>query len=180
MSKLRTITILIISILLLSGCGGNSKYLLKPHGYTFLTQAPQEGTPGFRLGWYHGCESGFGSQFGGEFFMAFYTWQRDQDLIIKNPDIAKIKAKYEKELPIDWNNPEEIKKNLSDYKKVFWHAHSFCRHTALGTHQASASPGNNVYEPPLPGEQHFKPGGHNLSNIYSFKAGHHSGFLSWW
>lgn len=39
---------------------------------------PKDGTPGYKLGWIHGCESGLGTQFGGAIYQSFYTWKRDR------------------------------------------------------------------------------------------------------
>ena len=80
---------------------------------------PKNGSPGFKLGWIHGCESGLGSQFGGAFFMSFYSWKRDPDIASVDPNITRIRARYKKELKdVNWDNPAEVKKNLSDYNSV--------------------------------------------------------------
>ena len=180
LNKIKIISAILTIMLLISSCGYDNWY--KPHGWTFK-QAPKEGTPGFKLGWKHGCESGFGTQFGGQFYMAFYKWERDSDLIVQNPDIQKIRAKYAKELPINWNNPAEIKKNLSDYKNVFWHAHAFCRHSALGTHHTSGTlEQGGSWEPTLPGSVRYSPGGseaHTIGNVWSFRGRGNSN-LSYW
>ena len=66
-------------------------------GFIFR-HAPKEGSPGFRLGWMHGCESGLGTQFGGAIYQSFYSWKRDVDIASSNPDYKKIKNRYKKEL----------------------------------------------------------------------------------
>ena len=70
----------------------------KPQGYFIFRQAPKEGSPGFKLGWIHGCESGMGTQFGGTMYMTFYTWKKDPDISSSSPDINKIRNRYKKEL----------------------------------------------------------------------------------
>lgn len=111
---------------------------------------PKGGTPGFELGWKHGCESGLGTQFGGAIFMTFYTWHKDPDIVKFNKtpeDIARIRERYKKELAnVNWNNPAEVSKNFSDYNTIFWPAHGFCRHYALGQLQ------NAGMTPPIPGD----------------------------
>ena len=97
---------------------------------------PKGGSPGFQLGWIHGCESGLGSQYGGGLFMYFYTWSRDPDITSVNPDINKIRRRYKKELAgVDWNNRDNINKNFGDYNAIFWNAHGFCHSSILGVLQ---------------------------------------------
>lgn len=123
---------------------------------------PKGGSPGYDLGWIHGCQSGAGSQFGGSFFKSFYTWARDPDLTTTKPDIAKIRKRYgSKELKkVNWNDPVDIKKNLADYNAVFWDAHFACRQIVLGTLQMAGM------DPVLPGKVRYDPGAHNLGSVY--------------
>jgi hypothetical protein len=144
----------------LSGCG---PYWYKPDGKIFTTM-PQGGTPGFELGWKHGCESGLSTQFGGAFFQSFYTFKKDPDIMSVNPDLEKIRRRYIKELPINWNDPEEVKKNLSDYKRIHPAAYAYCKHTILGTMQSSAM------EPPLPGDTRWDPAKADIGNVYRIDA----------
>ncbi len=151
----------ILVILSFTGC---SKNYYKPMGYIF-SKMPKGGSPGFELGWTHGCESGLGSQFGGAIYESFYTWKRDPDITSANPNITKIRERYKVELRgINWNDPEDIKKNLSDYNTIFWGAHYFCRQSVLGTVQAAAM------TPPLPGQTRYDPGAHSIGNIWKLNA----------
>lgn len=150
--------IALLLLLSLSSCVAN---WWKPQGYRIFRQMPKGGSPGYELGWIHGCESGLGTQFGGALYMTFYSWKRDVDIISSTPDIPKIRSRYKKELrKVDWNNPADIKKNFSDYKKVFWAAHIFCRHSALGALQSADM------APPNPGETRYDPTAHHLGSIY--------------
>jgi hypothetical protein len=147
----------IILIFTLTSCYPN---WYKPMGHLFR-QMPKGGTPGFELGWIHGCESGLGSQFGGAIYMNFYSWKRDPDLIVSNPDYQKIRKKYRKELrKVNWNNTQEVKRNLSDYTSIFWGAHTFCHHAVLGILQSADM------TPTLPGEERYNPGAHSIGNIW--------------
>jgi hypothetical protein len=149
--------ILLIAVFFLSGCYKN---WYKPSGFVFR-HAPKNGSPGMRLGWEHGCESGLGSQFGGPFYMTFYTWKKDVDIASSNPNIELIRKRYRKELKdVKWDNPADVKKNLSDYKSVFWIGHAFCRHTVLETLQEADM------EPPAPGDARYIVGGHHLGSIW--------------
>ena len=132
----------------------------KPMGYLF-THMPKGGTPGFELGWRHGCESGLGSQFAGALYMNFYTWKRDADLVVSNPDYNKIRKKYRKELAkVNWNNIQEVKKNFSDYNSIFWGAHAFCRHSVLGMLNTAEM------DPALPGDERYNPAAHSIGNVW--------------
>lgn len=155
MKKILTIFL----VLFLSNCSTPNWY--KPYGYLLFRQMPKGGTPGFRLGWVHGCESGLGTQFAGAVYMSFYTWKRDPDIASIDPNIPKIRARYKKELrDVNWNNAAEVKKNFSDYNTIFWGAHAFCRHSALGVlHTADM-------EPPLPGDERYKMGAHSIGNVF--------------
>ena len=129
-------------------------------GYLF-THMPKGGTPGFELGWRHGCESGLGSQFAGALYMNFYTWKRDADLVVSNPDYNKIRKKYRKELAkVNWNNIQEVKKSLSDYNSIFWGAHAFCRHSVLGMLNTAEM------DPTLPGDERYNPSAHSIGNVW--------------
>jgi hypothetical protein len=138
----------------------------KPRGYLLFSMMPKGGTPGHDLGWIHGCQSGAGTQFGGEIYMSFYTWSRDTDMTVSNPDIAKIRNKYgNKELKnVNWNDPEDVKRNISDYNEVFWSAHFVCRQTILGSIQMGG------INPPLPGETRYDPAAHHLGSIYKLNG----------
>jgi hypothetical protein len=159
--------ICIISLIFaLIGCTPN---WYKPMGWRTFRNMPKRGSPGFKLGWIHGCQSGLGTQFAGAFYMTFYTWSRDVDITSVDPlaitpfspDVIKIRKRYKKELKnVNWNDPAAIKKNFSDYNTIFWTAHYFCRQFAHGTLQAS-----NM-TPSLPGEERYDPSAHNLGSIW--------------
>ncbi len=122
---------------------------------------PKNGSPGFKLGWIHGCESGLGSQFGGAIGMSFYTWHKDPDIASSNPNIPEIKKRYPEELKdINWDDLSDIKKNFSDYNTIFWGAHSFCRHSRHGLLQTAGMTA------PLPGETRYDPMAHSVGNIW--------------
>ncbi len=149
-------------IIALSNCVPN---WWKPYGYQVFKQMPKNGSPGYTLGWIHGCQSGLGSQFGGAIYMTFYTWSRDPDIASVNPDIPKIRARYKKELrAVNWDNPADVKKNFSDYNTIFWGAHSFCRHSTLGILQTAAM------APKLPGEDRHTWDEHSLGNIWKING----------
>jgi len=148
-----------IILIFITSCSVPNWY--KPSGYRMFSQLPKGGTPGFNLGWYHGCESGLGTQFGGAIYEAFYAWKRDPDITSANPDIPKIRARYKKELKnVNWNNPAEVKKNFSDYNTIFWGAHYFCRQSVLGTLQSASM------SAPMPGEDRYKPTAHSVTSIW--------------
>ena len=155
----------ILIILTLSSC---SRYWYKPYGKIF-NKMPKGGTPGFELGWTHGCESGLATQFGGAIYMSFYHWKKDVDILKTNKtpeDIERIRKRYKKEklANIDWNNPAEVQKNFNDYATIFWGAHIFCRHGALGELQMADM------EPPLSGFGRYNPGKHSLGNVYKIDS----------
>ena len=128
---------------------------------------PKGGTPGYNLGWIHGCQSGLGSQFGGEFMQFFYSWSRDPDITSSKPNIALIKNRYKKELKdINWNDPADIKLNFEDYNLTFWNAHFFCRQTILGSLQM----GGLEMSPLLPGEHRHELGKHSVGNIWKLNG----------
>ena len=146
----------------LASCSTANWY--KPYGYLLFSQMPKNGSPGFKLGWIHGCESGLGSQFGGAFFMSFYSWKRDPDIASVDPNIPRIRARYKKELKdVNWDNPAEVKKNLSDYNTIFWGAHGFCHGSVLGVLYTADM------EPPLPGQDRFSMN-HGLGNVFKLGA----------
>jgi hypothetical protein len=170
---------LTLIILSLVSC---SRYWYKPYGKLF-NQMPKGGTPGFELGWLHGCESGLGSQFGGAVYMTFYTWKKDPNIASSNrsPEILeKIRQNYkdEKIAKINWGNPAEVDKNFSDYNTIFWGAHTFCRHSILGNIQM-AGMGGAAGGPPVPGEERYDPAKHSLGNIYKID-GKGDARLSYW
>jgi hypothetical protein len=143
--------------LALSSC---SKYWYKPMGWVF-NHVPKEGSPGFKLGWLHGCESGLGTQFGGAIYQSFYTWKRDPEIASANPDYNLIRKRYQKELKkVNWRDIQDIKKNFSDYNTIFWGAHSFCRQVIIGTLQTADM------APPVADEERFNPMAHSLGNIF--------------
>jgi hypothetical protein len=172
---MKKLLIAMLTLLSISACG---KYWYKPYGKIF-NHGPKDGTPGYRTGWEHGCESGLATQFGSAFFMAFYSWKRDENLTISKPDMDLVKETYEKEWDIDWNDLEEVKTNIRHYNKVFWLGHIFCRHSIVGTYQMAGSAHGKSMDPPLPGEQRYVPGAHSLGNIYSFH-GRGNSHLSYW
>jgi hypothetical protein len=153
----------IINLFALVNCGFNSQWY-KPMSYLF-DKIPENSSPGFKLGWEHGCRSGLGSQFGGAIYMSMYTWTKDADIMSSNPDLDKIRARYPKKLKdIDWNNPREVKKNFDDYKKIFWGSHIFCRHSVLGSLQMAGM------DPSLPGKVRYDPGAHSLGNVWRLQG----------
>lgn len=162
---IKNITILLAILLFTSSC---TSYWYKPMGARVFKYKPKEGTPGFKLGWEHGCESGLATQFGNSFYMDFYQWKKDPQISMANPspnDVDMIRRRYGKELNINWNNPEEVRKNFSDYKNVFWVSHAFCRHTALGSQQAAGA------NPGLPGEGYlYDPGKWSVGNVWKMDA----------
>ena len=146
-------------ICFLANCSTPNWY--KPYGYFLFSQMPKGGTPGFRLGWIHGCESGLGSQFGGVFYMSFYSWRRDADIVSVDPNVTKIRIRYRKELRgINWDDPAEVKKNFSDYNTIFWGAHAFCRHSVLGALQTA------TMDPALPGATRYDMSAHSIGNVF--------------
>jgi hypothetical protein len=154
MKKITTILL----ILLLANC---VPYWYKPMGYRLFSKKPKDGSPGYRLGWEHGCHSGLSTQFGGSFYISFYYWKRDVDITSSNPDFIKIRKRYKKELrDVNWDNKKEVTKNFSDYNTIFWTAHNFCRQMVHGTMQASDM------TPALAGEERFTPGKHHLGSIW--------------
>ncbi len=137
----------------------------KPRGYLLFSMKPQGGSPGFDLGWVHGCQSGAGTQFGGAFFKSFYKWSKDPDIASSRPNLERIRKRYPKELKdINWNDPKEIKKNFADYNLVFWDAHFLCRQVTLGTLQMAGM------TPNLPGETRYNPSAHHLGSIYNLSG----------
>lgn len=149
----------LLLMLLLTSCNTPNWY--KPYGYMMFKKMPKDGSPGFKLGWQHGCESGLGSQFGGGIYMYFYTWNRDPDITSVNPDINKIRKRYKKELAgVDWNNPADISKNFGDYNTIFWNTHSFCRASTLGILQTAEM------RPYLPGGDRYDPGYEPIGKVW--------------
>jgi hypothetical protein len=151
-------TLTVILILLLTSCG---PYWYKPYGRIF-DDRPRGGTPGFNLGWNHGCESGMSGNFGGAFYQTFYNYRKDPDIMSSSPNLEKIRNRYKKELPINWNNSEEISKNLSDYKKIFPAAYAYCKHSVLGMLQSANMTPPNAGD----SEARWDPSRSNLENIY--------------
>ena len=159
--EIKKFTSIILLFFSLNSC---SKYWYKPMGFIFR-HAPKEGSPGFRLGWMHGCESGLGTQFGGAIYQSFYSWKRDADIASSNPDYKKIKDRYKKELrDVNWNNLQDIKKNFSDYNTIFWGGHYFCRQSVLGTLKAADM------NPALPDEERFNPMAHSIGNVFKMTS----------
>ena len=137
-------------------------YWYKPLGWRAFSRMPKEGSPGFRLGWLHGCESGLGTQFGGGIYQTFYTWNRDPDITSSTPDINTIRNRYKVELKdVNWDDIKDVKKNFSDYNSIFWGSHYFCRQFALGSMQASGA------NPTLPGDPRLDPASANFQSIGS-------------
>ncbi len=161
---MKKIIILLITSFLITSCG---PYWYKPYGKIF-THAPKDGTPGYRMGWMHGCESGLATQFGSAIMMTFYKWKKDPDLSIAKPDLNLIRKKYEDKWDINWDDPKEIQNNIRHYKKIFWLGHIFCRHSVVGTYQTAKDSQGKSFDPPLAGEQRYKPQAHSLGNVYSF------------
>lgn len=154
-----------ITILLILFSTSCVKNWYKPYGYRIFSKMPSGGTPGFNLGWIHGCESGLGTQFSPGIYMSFYGWSKDPDIASSNPDVNKIRQRYKKELKnINWNSEADIKKNFSDYNTIFWGAHAFCRHSMLQTAQMADM------TPPLPGETRYDPAKHSIGNVWKLNA----------
>ena len=151
---------LLLLLTLTSSCG---PYWYKPHGSVFR-QMPKGGSPGFNLGWKHGCESGLGTQFGGAFYMTFYTWHRDVDIVKANPtpnDIERVRLRYPDELRnINWSDQKDVEKNFRHYNTIFWQGHNFCRQSILGMLQ------NAAMNPPIPGDDRVDFTKGALGNIY--------------
>ncbi len=158
MKLLKYLTIL--SVIFLASC--STKHWWKPRGELLFSMMPEGGTPGFELGWKHGCESGAGTQFGGGIYKTFYTWRRDPDITSTKPDIEKIREKYgDNELKdINWSDPDEVKKNFADYNIVFWDAHFVCRQVVIGTLQMAKM------DPPLPGAVRYDPTAHHVGSVW--------------
>ena len=144
--------------ILISACG---PYWYKPYGRLF-TRLPKGGTPGFNLGWNHGCESGLATQFGGAFYMAFYSWRKDPDIVSSNPNINRIRDRYRNELrKVNWNDIAEVNINLKDYNSAFGLSYNYCRHSALGILQTAGMTPTLASD-----DMRFTPGAHNLGSIY--------------
>ena len=158
---------IIILTLLLQSCFWVPNWY-KPQGYTIFRQMPKCGSPGFNLGWMHGCESGLGTQFGGKMYMTFYTWNKDPDISSNDPDIEKIRNRYPVKLQkVNWNDPKDVKRNLDDYKVIFWSAHIFCRHAAIGLLQtAGGFEPSTGFTPPVAGEVRYDPRDHSIGNVW--------------
>jgi len=157
--------------ILISACG---PYWYKPYGRLF-TRVPQGGSPGFNLGWKHGCESGLATQFGGAFYMAFYSWHKDPDIASSNPNIDKIKNRYKDELKnVNWNNFAEVSSNLRDYNSVFGLSYNYCRQSALGMLQTAGMNPTLASDNPR-----FDPGLHNLGSLYKIDGKGDSRFQLW-
>ncbi len=142
----------------------------KPFGQLVFSQMPKGGSPGYNLGWIHGCQSGLATQFAGAIGMTFYSWSRDVDITSSNPNIAAVKERYgNKELKdVNWNDSADIKRNFSDYNLVFWDAYGFCKQTALGTLRAT------VGNPPLAGETRYDPSKSNIGDIWKIGGAYDS------
>ena len=152
--------ILVALTFFLASCSTPNWY--KPFGNLVFSQMPEGGSPGYNLGWKHGCESGLSTQFAGAIGMTFYQWSRDPDITSTNPNIPAIKERYKKELKgVNWNDQADIKRNFSDYNLVFWDAYGFCKQTALGTLRAT------IGAPSLPGGVRYNPAAHHVGQIYS-------------
>ena len=176
---LKRIAIIFVITIFASSCSTPNWY--KPRGYLLFSMMPKGGSPGYNLGWVHGCESGAGTQFGGAFFVSMYKWRKDPDIATSRPNYAIIKERYKKELKdVNWNDEKDIKRNLTDYNIVFWDAHFLCRQTVLGTLQMAGM------EPNLPGDTRFDPQAHHIGSIYNMSAkgdnrlGSPSGTGGWW
>jgi len=137
----------------------------KPRGYLLFSMLPKGGSPGYNLGWTHGCQSGAGTQFGGGIYKTMYAWSRDPDISTSKPDIEKIRRRYKKELKdVNWNDPADIKRNFADYNLVFWDAHFLCRQVILGTVQMADM------DPTLPGDTRYNPAAHHIGSVYKING----------
>lgn len=162
---MKKILIILTLLLFTPSCWPN---WYKPFGRIFR-QAPKDGTPGYRLGWIHGCQSGLATNFGANFTIFFYSWSKDPDLVVSSPNIEKLRIKYAEELPINWDNPTEVKKNLNDYKKIFWLGHIFCRHSIVGTYQGAKTIHGTSFDPPIAGDPRLNLNKmHSIGNVWSF------------
>lgn len=154
--------LIIYSIFFLTSCVHN---WYKPQGYMTFKKMPKGGTPGFELGWIHGCESGLGTQFGGSIYQSFYTWHRDPDITSSTPNIPLIRERYKKELKkVNWDDPIEVKKNFSDYNSIFWGSHYFCRQMILGTVQSADMTA------PVAGQTRWDLQKHSLGSVWKLNA----------
>ena len=106
MFKIKNITLIIILLFFITSC---NKYWYKPASYV-LNNGPKKGSPGYLLGWNHGCQSGMATNFGGPLFLWLWDYKKDADLVRHDRDLEKLRVKYEKELPINWDDPEEVAK----------------------------------------------------------------------
>jgi hypothetical protein len=105
--------------------------------------------------------------------MTFYKWKRDPDLAKGSLDRVKLSRKYKKEIPIDWNNDREVEKNIYDYNTIFWRAHQYCRHYALGSLKMSGM------EPDLPGRERISLGSHDVTDLYRLDGFGDTRFSYW-
>ncbi|MDA9817988.1 hypothetical protein N9C35_03010 [Flavobacteriaceae bacterium] len=175
---MKKLSVILVSLFLLSGCYPN---WYKPYGKIFR-HMPEKGSPGFKLGWLHGCESGLGTQFGGAFMMTFYSWAKDpkissyateEKINPYDPQILSVKKKYGSKLDINWDDPNEIKQNFYDYNTVFWRVHIFCRHATLQTLKGSG------ITPPLPNQQRYNPAAHSIMNVWKFDEASKFNLVNW-
>jgi hypothetical protein len=151
----------LITLLIASSCSTPNWY--KPYGYMMFKKIPKNGSPGLKLGWQHGCQSGLATNFGGGIYMYFYTWSRDIDIASSNPDIEKIKRRYKKELAkVNWDNPADVSKNLSDYNTIFWNSYGFCKASVLGILRT----GGAGMTPKLPGQARYVLGEEDIGSVW--------------
>lgn len=161
--NLKKVFNVLLLVTFLSSCSTPNWY--KPRGYLLFSMMPKGGSPGYSLGWIHGCQSGAGTQFGGSFFLSSYKWSKDPDITSVRGDREVIRKRYPKRLKdINWNDEVDIKRNFSDYRLVFWDAHFLCRQVVLGTLQMGGM------TPNLPGEARYNPADHHIGNIYSITS----------
>ena len=154
----------IILIIFLTSCADN---WYKPMGQVMFKEMPKGGSPGFELGWKHGCESGLGTAFANGFYMAFYTWHRDVDITSSKPNLDVIRKRYKKELKkVNWKDSRDIDKNFNDYNTIFWSAHAFCRHSVVGIQQTAGT------APKLPGDSRYDPSdkGNTIGGVWNLNG----------
>ena len=168
--KIKTILIILFLLLSTTSCG---YYWYKPYGQLFSTM-PKGGSPGFILGWRHGCESGMATNFGTGIYTSIYRWRKDPLFMVSNPDIGAIHKKYAKELRgVNWNDPNDVNNNIKDYKTFFIPAYNYCRHTLLGTEQMAGM------TPTLAGQNRFNLDGVGFQNVFKMDGAGDARWKTW-
>lgn len=151
---------LLLTALLLTSCSTPNWY--KPYGYMMFKKLPKGGSPGFTLGWQHGCESGLATNFGGGIYMYFYSWKRDVDIVSSNPNYDRVRKRYKKELAaVNWNDQADMSKNFSDYNTIFFNAYGFCKASVVGILQTAG------LTPKLPNSERWVLGEEKVGSVWA-------------